>query len=74
MSPNLLSLTAEKVMTKKPRTIRAGALAAEAVGIMNNAKSPITCLFVTPDEKDGGATARPIGIIHIHDCLRAGVA
>jgi arabinose-5-phosphate isomerase len=40
-------------------------LAAEAVGFMN-ARS-ITTLFVV----DGG---RPVGIVHVHDCLRAGIA
>jgi arabinose-5-phosphate isomerase len=74
MSADLLSQKAAAIMTKAPRTIRSGALAAEAVGIMNNAKSPITCLFVTADIPGGAAPPIPVGIIHIHDCLRAGVA
>ena len=40
-------------------------LAAEALGIMNSRS--ITSLFVVDDD-------RPVGIIHIHDCLRAGIA
>jgi arabinose-5-phosphate isomerase len=52
-------------MTASPRTIRSTALASEAVSVMNELK--ITALFVT--EK-----GRAVGIIHIHDCLRAGVA
>jgi arabinose-5-phosphate isomerase len=74
MSDGLLGKTAETVMTARPRTVRAGALAAEAVGIMNNRTSPITCLFVVDDAAAQEATPVPIGIIHVHDCLRAGVA
>ena len=58
--------TAGTIMTRDPRTIRPGALAAEALGTMNDRS--ITSLFVTDE---GG---RPVGIVHIHDCLRAGVA
>ena len=65
MQSSLLERTAAEVMTPSPITIRPGALAAEALGIMN-ARS-ITSLFVMDD-------AEPIGILHIHDCLRAGIA
>ena len=61
----LLTHTAAEVMTRAPRTIGPGALAEAAVALMNDRK--ITCLFVL----DG---ARPVGILHIHDLLRAGVA
>ena len=64
----LLDLTAAEVMTKSPRTVSPDALAQEAVAIMNDRK--ITCLFVT----DPTGSDRPLGILHIHDCLRAGVA
>ena len=64
----LLSLTAGQVMTADPRTIGPNALAEKAVAVMNDKK--ITCLFVVDPE---GSRA-PVGIIHIHDCLRAGVA
>ncbi len=62
----LLDQTAGAVMTRAPLTIGRAALAAEALALMNSRK--ITCLFVTGDD---GA---PEGILHIHDCLRAGVA
>jgi arabinose-5-phosphate isomerase len=65
MGPKLLSLTAREVMTTHPRSIRPDALAAEALGVMNQRK--ITSLFVLEE-------GRPIGILHIHDCLRAGIA
>ena len=64
----LLSLTAGQVMTRNPRTIGPSALAEKAVAVMNDNK--ITCLFVV--DPDGSKT--PLGLIHIHDCLRAGVA
>jgi arabinose-5-phosphate isomerase len=61
----LMSHTAAEVMTKNPRTIGPEALAGEALALMNDRK--ITCLLVTE-----GPNA--IGILHVHDCLRAGVA
>jgi len=61
----LLEKTAADVMTGNPKTIRPNALAAEALGHMN--ANTITSLFVVED-------ARPVGILHIHDCLRAGIA
>ena len=65
MSPGLLDLRAAEVMTRAPKTIGVDALASEAVGLMNS--NAITNLFVVED-------GRPVGILHIHDCLRAGVA
>jgi arabinose-5-phosphate isomerase len=62
---DLLALRACEVMTADPKTVHPNLLAAEAVHIMN-AKS-ITSLFVVAE---GG----PAGLLHIHDCLRAGVA
>lgn len=64
----LLGLTAGDVMTANPQTISPEALAEAAVASMNDRK--ITCLFVT----EGGNGGLPLGIIHIHDCLRAGIA
>ena len=61
----LLERTAGEVMTAAPKAIRPGALGAEALGVMN--ASAITNLFVVED-------GRPVGILHIHDCLRAGLA
>jgi arabinose-5-phosphate isomerase len=63
----LLDRTAGEVMTVAPTTIAPGALAEEAVALMNERK--ITCLFVV----DPGGQGAPEGILHIHDCLRAGV-
>lgn len=60
----LLDFTAGDVMNPDPTTVPGDMLAQEALAIMNARK--ITCLFVTQD-------AIPIGILHVHDCLRAGV-
>ncbi len=67
MSPDLLSKQILEVMTPRPKTIRPNALVAEAVGFMTNAQRPFTVLWVVENGK-------PTGILHIHDCLRAGVA
>ena len=63
----LMERRAADVMTARPRTIAPGALAAEALAEMQARK--ITCLFAL----EPGGTGRPAGLIHIHDCLRAGV-
>jgi arabinose-5-phosphate isomerase len=60
----LLGHTAGEVMTRGPKTADPGMLAAEALKIMNDSR--ITVLFVVEDE-------RPVGIVHVHDLLRAGV-
>ncbi|XEY03456.1 KpsF/GutQ family sugar-phosphate isomerase [Tistrella bauzanensis] len=66
MGPDLTARPVGEVMTADPKTIRVRALAAEALAIMNDFK--ITALFAVDDE------GRPAGILHVHDCLRAGVA
>lgn len=63
----LLGLLARDVMTASPTTIDPGALAEEAVAIMNERK--ITCLFAVDPAQNG----QPAGLLHIHDCLRAGL-
>jgi arabinose-5-phosphate isomerase len=65
---NLLEHTASEVMTAGPATIAPDALAEEAVALMNSRK--ITCLFAV-DPANGGKVS---GFLHIHDCLRAGIA
>ena len=64
-----LDRRAGDLMTKNPKTIAAGRLAAEALEVMNTAR--ITSLFVVAD--DAVDSSQPIGLIHIHDCLRAGL-
>lgn len=73
-SDNLLQQTAASVMTPRPLTIRPQALAAEAMRVMNDANGGggITNLFVV--DTASGQPERPVGVLHIHDILRAGVA
>ena len=60
----LLTHRAAEVMTANPRTIEPGALAEAALAEMQSRK--ITCLFAVENDQ-------PRGILHIHDCLRAGI-
>jgi arabinose-5-phosphate isomerase len=68
LGPDLLVRRAAEVMTTSPRTVGPEALAAEALHIMNARERLITSLFVV----DTGG--RPVGILHVHDLLRAGIA
>ncbi|MGD9660127.1 MAG: KpsF/GutQ family sugar-phosphate isomerase [Porticoccaceae bacterium] len=54
-----------QAMTRNCKTVNRNMLAAEALGIMENSK--ITALVVEDSEH------RPIGVIHMHDILRAGI-
>ncbi len=63
---NFLARSARQVMTKNPKIAMPDQLAAEALAFMNERK--ITRLFVLPK-----GSKKPAGILHIHDCLRAGL-
>ncbi|MFW6027856.1 MAG: KpsF/GutQ family sugar-phosphate isomerase [bacterium] len=65
MSRGLLERAVHEVMTRNPKTVPPATLAAEAIKLMNASK--ITSLFVVED-------GRPVGIVHVHDLLRMGVA
>ena len=65
MRPDLLEARVEDVMTRGPNTVRPDQLASEALEILNSLKR--TVLFVVDGE-------RAVGILHMHDLLRAGVA
>jgi arabinose-5-phosphate isomerase len=60
----LMTHTAGEVMNPAPQTIPPDALAGEALNLM---QGRITVLFVVED-------GRPIGVVHVHDLLRLGVA
>ena len=68
MGSDLLSRRAGDVMTPSPRTIGPDALAVEALLTMNARERPVTTLFVVDP------AGRPLGILHVHDLLRAGLA
>lgn len=61
----LMEKNADEVATPTPITVRPDMLAVEAVSLMNARK--IHMVFVVEGDM------KPVGILHIHDCLRAGV-
>jgi arabinose-5-phosphate isomerase len=65
MGANLLSARVDDIMTLKPKTISPGMLTQAALEVINSSR--ITALFVVDKKK-------PVGIIHVHDLLRLGVA
>jgi arabinose-5-phosphate isomerase len=65
MGDGLLSRRVQEIMTPAPKTVSPDLLASAALEMINSSK--ITTLFVVEN-------GRPVGIIHIHDLLRAGVA
>jgi arabinose-5-phosphate isomerase len=68
MGDALLGRTAGDVMSRNPKTIAANRLAGEALVLMTDRAPATSSLFVVDD------AGRPIGFIHMHDCVRAGVA
>ena len=64
MGPRLMDKKACEVMTREPVVVSESALVVAALRLMQ--KNRITSLFVTRDEN-------PVGILNVHDCLRAGV-
>jgi arabinose-5-phosphate isomerase len=65
MRPDLPQTPVEQIMTRGPTTIGPDQLASEALEILNSSKK--TQLIVLQDDK-------PVGVVHIHDLLRVGVA
>lgn len=63
---NLMEKNAGEIATLNPVTVTPELFAAQALAILNDKK--ISALMVVDEEK------RPLGIVHIHDLLRAGVA
>jgi arabinose-5-phosphate isomerase len=65
MRADLLDARVEDIMTRNPKTVRPDQIASEALELFNASK--ITAALVVE-------AARPIGIVHLHDLLRIGVA
>jgi arabinose-5-phosphate isomerase len=65
MSAALLDRRVEEVMTREPKTVRPDQLVSEVLELLNASKK--TQLIVVD-------ARRPVGIVHFHDLLRAGVA
>jgi len=67
MRDGLLARAVRDVMTVNPRTTRPDALAVDALRRMTDEAPKVTVLFVIEED-------RPVGLIHLHDLLRAGLA
>lgn len=65
MTADLIVRQTADIMTRQPKTIQPDILAAEAVRLLNESK--ITNIFVVD------AAQKPVGLLHIHHCLQAGV-
>jgi arabinose-5-phosphate isomerase len=65
MRDNLLDARVEKIMTRSPKTVRPDQLISETLDILNSLK--VTALFAVE-------AGMPVGVIHVHDLLRAGAA
>lgn len=70
LSSGILTKKAADIMTASPLTAAPSTLVAEAMAVMNGLKNQrkITALIVVDAEQ------KPVGLLHIHDCLRAGFA
>jgi arabinose-5-phosphate isomerase len=66
MRPDLMQLPVDQVMTKNPKTARPDQLASEALEFLNTSK--VTAVIVVDENR------KPLGILRMHDILRAGVA
>lgn len=66
MSADLMTKSVTEVMNSAPTTISGEILGSEALNIMNTKK--ITNIFVVDADK------KPVGLIHMHHLLQAGVA
>ncbi len=67
MGPDLLNRRVGEIMNTSPLTARPEMLAAEALRVMNDRPRPNTTLFVLDEAR------RPVGLLHVHDLLRAGI-
>ncbi len=65
---DVMNMCAGELMTRNPKRIKSSELAAKALQRME--EYAITSLFVFGDELQGN----PVGIIHLHDLLKAGLA
>ncbi|MDF2621809.1 MAG: KpsF/GutQ family protein [Xanthobacteraceae bacterium] len=66
MGGDLLPRPVEEVMTLSPLVVRPEELASAVLGVMNRRPVPVTVVFAVAEDA-------PVGILHIHDILRAGV-
>ncbi|GFE59379.1 SIS domain-containing protein [Geobacter sp. AOG1] len=65
---DIINQPAERLMSRNPKRIRRSELAAKALQRME--EFSITSLFVFDSDND----PRPVGVVHLHDLLKAGIA
>jgi arabinose-5-phosphate isomerase len=65
MKPGLTEATVDQIMTRNPKSCRPDQLVSEVLETLNSSK--ITAMFVVEG-------SRPVGVVHLHDLLRVGVA
>jgi arabinose-5-phosphate isomerase len=68
MRPDLMTALVDAVMTKNPKTIAPGMLATEIMRESVDSSRPAVSVLIVAEGR------KPIGIVHVHDVLRAGVA
>jgi arabinose-5-phosphate isomerase len=68
MRPDLMTALVDEVMTKNPRTVAPGMLAAEIMRESITSSKPAVMVLIVAEGN------KPVGIVHVHDVLRAGVA
>jgi arabinose-5-phosphate isomerase len=68
MRPDLMTALVDEVMTKNPKTIAPGMLASEIMRESVDSSRPAVSVLIVAEGK------KPVGIVHVHDVLRAGVA
>ena len=68
MRPDLMTALVDDVMTRNPRTIAPGMLASEIMRESVTASKPAVMMLIVAEGR------KPVGIVHVHDVLRAGVA
>jgi arabinose-5-phosphate isomerase len=68
MRPDLMTALVDEVMTKNPKTIGPGMLASEIMRESVDSSRPAVSVLIVAEGK------KPVGIVHVHDVLRAGVA
>jgi arabinose-5-phosphate isomerase len=67
LDKDLPKASVKSIMTREPKTITSGTLAAETLNIMTAKLPKVMQIFVL-------SAGKPVGIIHMHDLLRAGLA
>ena len=68
LGPDLMTARVDLVMTRNPRTIAPGMLASEIMRESVDSSKPAVMVLIVAEGN------KPVGIVHVHDVLRAGVA